>query len=55
MILLSIIGLGFIYLMYKAQSAVSKALMTKVFFRSEHKEGQNLINEGLDFETTASI
>ncbi|OLN31733.1 zinc ribbon domain-containing protein [Desulfosporosinus metallidurans] len=55
LLLLGVLGLGFYYLMYKVQSAASKALMTKVFLRSMHKEGQSQVNEQLDFETPASI
>lgn len=55
LILLCILGLGLFYLKYKIQSAASKAIMTKVLFRSEHKEGQGLVNDVLEIESTASI
>lgn len=39
----------------KGFSAASKAAKQNILYRSEHKEGQELVRETLDFQTTAAI
>lgn len=47
------IGIG--YLMLKAQRAAGNAVNQKILYRSEHKEGQELVSEPYKIQASASI
>jgi hypothetical protein len=48
-----LLGIG--YLIQKGKRAASKAINTKIFSRSEHKEGQQLVSQPLVLESSASV
>ena len=48
-----LIGLG--YLLQKGKDAARKATNKNILYRSEFKEGQQLVKEHLNFETTSSV